>query len=45
MGYVRHYVSSPRYCFSTEDYNECINKHYHITDDSDEKNFPKWFFV
>ena len=39
MGFVSHYVSSPGWCFSTEDYNEYINQHYHeIGDDDDGKN-------
>ena len=36
MGFGDHCISSPRYCFSTQDCNEWINKHYHITDDDDE---------
>ena len=26
---------SPRWCYSTEEFNERQNKHYHNTDDSD----------
>ena len=37
---------SPRYCFSTEDYNERMNKHYpNNDDDDDEKIIPKWFYL
>ena len=34
-------------CFSTEDYNEWINSHYHKNYDSDddEKIVPKWFLL
>ena len=46
MGVGSHYVSSPRYCFSTEDYNEWMNDHYSNTDDGDdEKIIPKWFYL
>ena len=47
MGFGSHYVNSPGYCFSTEYYNEWINKHDHNTDDeeNDEKIFPKWFYL
>ena len=44
MGYGSHYVSSPRYCLSTEDYNEWMNEHYHNKDDDDEKITPNSFF-
>ena len=42
MGFVGHYVGSPKYCLSTEDYNKYIKEHYHNSDD-DEKKFPDWF--
>ena len=46
MGYGDHCISSPRSCFSTQDYNEWMNNHYHNTDYSDdEKIVPKWFFL
>ena len=43
MGFRSHYVSSPGFCFSTEDYNEWVNKHYPNSDD--EKIIPKWFYL
>ena len=43
MGFGSHYVSSPSERFSTEDYNEWIDKHYHNSDDDNEKTFPDWF--
>ena len=43
MGFGSHFLSSPRFCFSNEDYNEWMNKHYPKSDD-DEKIIPKWFF-
>ena len=46
MGFGSHYVSSLGWCFSTDDYNEWINKHYHNSDDDDdddEKNFLHGF--
>ena len=45
MGFGSHYVTSPRMCFSTEDYNELMNKHYHNNDDDDEKIIPTWFYL
>ena len=45
MGYGDHCISSPRYCFSTEDYNEWMNKHYNYNDDVDEKIIPKRFYL
>ena len=43
MGYGNHCISSPRYCFSTQDSNEWMNNLYHNTnDDDDEKIFPKF---
>ena len=47
IGFGSHYVSSPGWCFSTEDYIECINKHYHNIDDDDddEKILPNWFYL
>ena len=44
MGFGSHYVSSPGWCFSIEDYKEYIKKHYHNTDD-DEKLNPNWFYL
>ena len=44
MGSGSHYMSSPGFCFSTEDYNEWMNKHYPSSDD-DEKKIPKWFYL
>ena len=43
MGYGDHCISSPRYCFSTQDSNEWMNKHY--PNDDDEKIIPKWFYL
>ena len=46
MGYNSHHVSSTGRCFSTEDYNEWVNKHYHNTDDEDEeKTYPKGLYI
>ena len=47
MGFGSHYVSSPGFCFSTEDYNEWMNKHYpnNNNNDDDEKIFPDWFYL
>ena len=44
MGFGSHYVSSPAFCFLTEDYNEWMNKHY-LSSDHDEKKIPKWFYL
>ena len=44
MGSGSHYVSSPGFCFSTEDYNEWMDKHYPNGDDG-EKTIPKWFYL
>ena len=44
MGFGSHYVISARFCFSTEDYNEYIKKHYHNNDD-DENIIPEWFHL
>ena len=43
MGFGSHYVTSPRWCYSTEDYIEYTNKQYHNIDGGDEKIFPDWF--
>ena len=44
MGFGDHCLSSPSYCFSTQEYNEWMNNHYLNTDNSDdEKIIPKWF--
>ena len=46
MGFGSYYISSPGCCFSTEEYNEYINKHYqNIYDDDDEKTYPDWFYL
>ena len=47
MGFGSHYVSSPGFCFSTEDYNEWMNEHYpnNNNDDDDEKMIPDWFYL
>ena len=45
MGYGNNCTISPRYCFSTQDYNEWLNDHYHNTDDDDEKIIPKWYYL
>ena len=46
MGFGSLYVSSPGFCFSTEDYNEWMNKHYpnnNNNNSDDEKKIPDWF--
>ena len=45
MGFGSHYVSSPGFCFSTEDYNKWMTKHYPSSDDDDEKIIPDWFHL
>ena len=42
MGLDSYYVTSPRMCFSTEDYNEWMNEHHNNNndDDDDEKILP-----
>ena len=47
MGFGSHYVNSPGFCFSTEDYNEWMNKHYpnNNNNDDDEKIIPDWFYL
>ena len=45
MGFGSHYVSSPGFCFSSEDYNEWMNKHHPSNNDDDEKIIPKWFHL
>ena len=47
MGFGSHYVSAPGFCFSTEDYNEWMNKHYpnNNNKDDDEKIIPDWFYL
>ena len=46
MGFGDHCISSPRYCFSTQEYKEWMNKHYPNNDDDDEeKIIPKWFHL
>ena len=44
MGFGSHHVSSSGFCFSTEDYNEWVNKHYPNNND-DEKIIPDWFYL
>ena len=45
MGLSSHHFTSPRFCFSTENYNEWMNKHYHKSDNDDEKIIPESFFL
>ena len=45
MGYGDHCISSPRYCFSTQDCNEWMIKQYPNNDDDDRKIIPKWFYL
>ena len=45
MGFGSHHVSSSGFCFSTEDYNEWVNKHYPNNNDDDEKIIPDWFYL
>ena len=45
MGFGGHHVSSSGFCFSTEDYNEWVNKHYPYINDDDEKIIPDWFYL
>ena len=45
MGFGSHHVSSPGFCFSTEDYKEWVNKHYPFNNDDDEKIIPDWFYL
>ena len=50
MGFGSHHVSSPGFCFSTEDYNGWMNKHYpnnnnNNNNDDDEKLIPDWFYL
>ena len=46
MGFGSHHVSSSGFCFSTEDYNEWVNKHYpNINNDDEEKIIPDWFYL
>ena len=43
MGFGSLYEISPRWCVSTENYNEYKNKHYPNINDDDEKMIPDWF--
>ena len=43
MGFGSHYITSPGWCFLTEDYNEYMNKQYHNDNDDNEKLIPDWF--
>ena len=45
LGLGTYYVTSPRTCFSTEDYIEWMNEHYQKNDDGDEKITPTWFYL
>ena len=36
MGLGSYYVTSPRFCFSTEDYSEWTNNQYRKSDDDDD---------
>ena len=45
MGFGSHYVSSPGFCFSTEDYNEWMNEYYPNSVDDDERMIPDWFYL
>ena len=45
MGFGSYYVTSPGFCFSTEDYNEWRDKHYPKNDDDYDKIIPKWFYL
>ena len=50
MGCGNYYVTSPRFCFQNENYNEWMNNHYHKSDDEDgddddDKIIPKWFYL
>ena len=44
MGFGSYYVSSPEFCFSTQDYNEWMKELYPNSDDDDEIIIPRWFF-
>ena len=44
MGLSSYFVTSPRMCFSTEEYNEWMNDYYNKNDDDDENTIAKWFF-
>ena len=45
MGFGSHYVTSPRWYFSAEDYKEWMNEQYNNNDDDedDKEIIPKWF--
>ena len=45
MGLGRYYVTSPRMCFSTEDYNGWMNERYQKNDDDDQKTNPTWIYL
>ena len=47
MGFGDRCISSPRYCFSTQDYNEWMNKHYPRSDNGSdvEKLIPDRFYL
>ena len=41
MGFGSHYVPSPGWCFSTEDYDKWMNKHFCNTKDDDDDDDEK----
>ena len=45
MGLGSYYVTSPRICFSTEEYNEWMNEHNNKNNDDDEEIIPDWFYL
>ena len=45
MGFGSYHVSSPGFCFSTQDCNEWMNKHYPNSGDDGEKLIPDWFYL
>ena len=48
MGLCNYYVTSPKVCFSTEDYNEWVNEYCNKNkdgEDDDEKTIPLWFYL
>ena len=45
MAFDNQYVTTPGWYFSTEDYNEWLNKHYHEDIDDNEKLNLDWFYL
>ena len=43
LGFCSHCVTSPRWCFSTQDYIEHTINYYQKINDDDEKIIPDWF--